>query len=94
VEHRSQQWDLVLVDNEGKLVVMDLVGDPLPGVESPLMTISLEVEDDDDRDRLIWTAARWQVENHPVELDAVRDGDTVVVTLTAGGDELRLTTAA
>jgi hypothetical protein len=91
---RSQQWDLVLVDNDGKVVVMDLVGDPMPGIDPPLMTISLEVDDDDDRDRLLFTAARWQVESHPVELDAVRDGDAVVVTLSAGGDELRLTTAA
>jgi hypothetical protein len=88
----AQQWDLILVQTVGEMVVLDLVGDPVDG-DAPLMTIRLQVEGSDDRRRLVGTTSRWLRTAQPVALDTTSDGDRMTVTLSSGEDELTLTTA-
>jgi hypothetical protein len=83
-------WDLVLVEHEGRRVVLDLVGNHRVGTDR-LLTISFEVEDDEERRELVETTSRWRARSEALELEAMRMGDLTVIMLMAGDDGLTLT---
>jgi hypothetical protein len=96
-ENRKAQpalWELVEVEHAGSRVVLDLVGDA--GVEQDrLLTISVEVEDDRDRQHLVSTTTRWKQDCEAIELMAVQLGAVTLVKMSAAdGDGVTLTAVA